>query len=138
VLPLIFRITTVISRVLNRYICNFCANGKISTHSSTPLHGYPTIRLPREFKAIISETARIYFSDEKDKLAFKFIIDKKVDKICTISENSDLEDRLSELESEIRDLKSPISKNENLADNCNKKGAQKVGSRRFERPTFAV
>jgi len=102
----------------------FLCKRKISTQSSTQLLRYPTIRLPREFKALIGETARIYLSEEKDNLVFKVIIDKKVGKICTISEESDLEDRLNELESQIRDLKSSFLNNESLVDNCNKKEAQ--------------
>jgi hypothetical protein len=102
----------------------FLCKRKISTHSSTPLHGYPTIRLPREFNVLIGETARIYLSEDSDKLAFKVIIDKKVGKICTISEASDLEGRLNDLESEIRDLKSSILKNGDVLDHCNEKGVQ--------------
>jgi len=53
----------------------------------------PTIRLPREFNALVGETARIYLCEDKNQLAFKVIIDKKVDNFCTNSEKSELEDR---------------------------------------------
>ena len=113
----------------NAITCNmqFLCKRKISTHSSTPLHGYPTIRLPREFKALIGETARIYLREETDKLAFEVIIDKKVGKICTISEDSNLEDRINDLESQVRDLKSSFLNNGSPMVNCNKKGAQLNG-----------
>jgi len=87
----------------------------------------PTIRWPREFKGLVGETTRIYLSEDKDKLAFKVIIDKKVDDFCTNSEKDELEDRLSDLESEITDLKSSILKNESLTDNCSEKGTQITG-----------
>jgi hypothetical protein len=68
--------------------------------------------LPREFKALVGETVRIYVDEDKDTLASKVIIDKKVDNFCTNSEKSELEDRLSELESEISELKSALFLNE--------------------------
>jgi len=105
----------------------FLCKRKISIHSSTPLHGYPTIRLPSEFKALVGETVNIYLDEDKDRLVFKVIIDKKVDNLCTNSEKGELEDRISSLESEIRDLKSSVLKNEDLLDNCNKKGTQLNG-----------
>ena len=64
----------------------FLCKRKISLQSSTPLHEYPAIRLPREFKALVGETARIYLSEGHEKLAFKVIIDKKVDNFCTNTE----------------------------------------------------
>jgi len=79
------------------------------------------------FKGIIGETAIIYLSEDKDKLAVKVVIDKKVDNFCTNLEKSKLEDRLSELESEIRNLESSILKNDSLVGNCSKKGAQVNG-----------
>ena len=105
----------------------FLCKRKISIHSSTPQLGYPTIRLPREFKALIGETVKIYVRESKNKIAFKVIIDKKVDNFCANSADSELEDRLSELESEFRTLKSSILKNEGLMENLNKKGAQENG-----------
>jgi hypothetical protein len=76
----------------------FLCKRKISSHSSTRLHENPTIRLPIEFKAIVGETARIYLSQDEDKLVFKVTIDKKVGNLCTNSEESEFTDRLSELE----------------------------------------
>jgi hypothetical protein len=108
----------------------FLCKRKISIHSSTPLHGYPTIRLPREFTALIGESARIYLGEDKDKFAFKVIIDKKVDNFCTNSEKSQLEDRLSELESEISELKSLLLLNESDSFHKNKKESL----RRWARP----
>ena len=105
----------------------FLCKRKISIHCSTPQHGYPTIRLPREFKALVGETAKIYLDKDKAELAFKVIIDKKVDNFCTNAEDSKLEDRLYDLESEFRALKSSILKNEGLMNNLNKKGAQEGG-----------
>jgi hypothetical protein len=105
----------------------FLCKRKISIHSSTPLHGYPTIRLPREFKTLIGETTRIYLSEEEDKLAFKFIIDKKVGKVCANLERSHMETRLAALESQISELKSLLLLNENVSSHKNKKEAPESG-----------
>ncbi len=122
-LDLLHIATIIIKNALERPI-QFLCKRKISIHSSTPQHGYPTIRLPREFKALVGERARIYLSEDKDRLAFKVIIDKKVDIFCANSEKEELEDRLSDLESEITDLRSSIPTNGSLTDNCSEKGAQ--------------
>jgi hypothetical protein len=86
----------------------FLCKRKISLHSSTPLHEYPSVRLPREFKALVGKTASIYISEDIDKLTFNVIIDKKVDKVCANSERSHDENRLAALESQIFELKSLI------------------------------
>ncbi|MGZ4911341.1 MAG: hypothetical protein ACXVIT_08610 [Halobacteriota archaeon] len=55
----------------------FLCKRKISFHSSSPLHEYPSVRLPREFKALIGKTASVYIDEDTDKLAFKVVIDKR-------------------------------------------------------------
>jgi hypothetical protein len=96
----------------------FLCKRKISLHSSTPLHEYPSIRLPREFKAFVGKTASIYISEDIDKLTFNVVIDKKVDKVCANSERSHDENRLSAIESQLAELKSLLLLNE--SDNLNK------------------
>jgi len=99
----------------------FLCKRKISLHSSSPLHEYPSVRLPREFKALIGKTASVYIDEDTDKLTFKVVIDKKVDKVCANSEQSHDETRLAAAESQIAELKSlpllnesaSFSKNEN-------------------------
>ncbi len=102
----------------------FLCKRKIGIHSSTSSHEYPTVRLPREFKALVGETAAIYLGEEKGKLAFKVIIDKKVDNFCTNSETSELENRVFNLETEIKVLRSFLIKNDSLKDDPNKKEPQ--------------
>ena len=102
----------------------FLCKRKISIHSSTPLHEYPTIRLPRAFKAIAGETASIYVTEDDDKLTFNVIIYKKVDKVCANSELSHDENRLAALESQIAQLKSLLLLNEGDCLHNNKKEAK--------------
>ena len=85
---------------------HFLCKCKISIHSSTPLHEYPIIRLPREFKALVGEMANIYMTENTDKFAFNIIINKKVDKVCANSNRSHDENRLAAIESQIAELKS--------------------------------
>ena len=105
----------------------FLCKRKISIHSSTKAHEYPTVRLPREFKALAGETARIYQSQNADKLVFSVVIDKKVDNFCTNLHENNIEDQLFNLEFEIAYLKSSIFNNESFKDSHNKKRAQKNG-----------
>lgn len=62
-----------------------------------------SVRLPREFKALIGKTASVYIDEDTDKLAFKVVIDKKVDKVCANSEQNHDETRLAAVESQIAD-----------------------------------
>ena len=100
---------------------HFLCKCKISIHSSTPLHEYPIIRLPREFKALVGEMANIYMTENTDKFAFNIIINKKVDKVCANSERSHDENRLAALESQIAQLKSLILQYASESDAENRK-----------------
>jgi endonuclease III len=93
----------------------FLCKRKISLHSSTPMHEYPSVRLPRDFKALIGKTASIYLAEDIDKLTFNVIIDKKVDKVCANSERSHDENRLAAVESQIAELKSLLLLNESAS-----------------------
>jgi hypothetical protein len=106
---------------------HFLCKRKISIHSSTPLHEYPIIRLPREFKALVGEMANIYMTENTDKFAFNIIINKKVDKVCANSERSHDENRLAALESQITELKSLILENTSCLQNLIKKEAPESG-----------
>ena len=105
----------------------FLCKRKISLHSSTPMHEYPSVRLPRDFKALIGKTASIYLAEDIDKLTFSVIIDKKVDKVCANSERSHDENRLAALESQITELKSLILENTSCLQNLIKKEAPESG-----------
>ncbi len=105
----------------------FLCKRKIGIHSSTSSHEDPTVRLPREFKTLVGETAAIYVGEEKSKLVFKIIIDKKVDNFCTNSENSELENRVFDLETEIKVLRSFFIKNDSFKVDPNKKEPQPNG-----------
>ncbi|MGZ7111022.1 MAG: hypothetical protein ACXVIU_06690 [Halobacteriota archaeon] len=85
---------------------------KIGVHSATPSHAYPVIRLPREFKALAGETARIYQTEHDSNLAFVITVDKPVDKVCANQGRSQVEARLSALEKELSELKSSLLLNE--------------------------
>src|SRR5665647_1447281 len=106
---------------------HFLCKCKISIHSSTPLHEYPIIRLPREFKALVGEMANIYMTENTDKFAFNIIINKKVDKVCANSKRSHDENRLAAVESQITELKSLISENPSCLQNLSKKEAPESG-----------
>jgi len=89
---------------------------KISVQSSKPSHIYPIIRLPREFQELIGSKAEIYQTVHDRKLAFLVVADKEVDNCCTTMQNSDVENRLYQLESQIAELKSLILQKASEAD----------------------
>ena len=88
---------------------------KIGLHSATVSHSYPVIRLPREFVSLAGKMAHIYQTAYEGKLAFVMTVDKPVDKICANEERSQVEERLSSLESQINELKSLLFSNESEA-----------------------
>ncbi len=57
----------------------------------------------------------MYIDEDTDKLAFKVVIDKKVDKVCANSEQSHDETRLAAVESQIAELKSLLLLNESAS-----------------------
>ena len=77
--------------------------------------------MPREFRSLVGKQANIYVTEDIGKLAFKVVIDKKVDKVCANAEKSGLEDRLKDLESQISELKSLLLLNESDKLHKNKK-----------------
>ncbi len=85
---------------------------KISLHSATASHSYPVIRLPREFATLAGETAQIYQTEQDGKLTFVISVDKPVGKICANDGQSQVEERISALETEISELKSLLLLNE--------------------------
>jgi len=89
---------------------------KISVQSSKPSHIYPIIRLPREFQELIGSKAEFYQTVLDRKLAFLVVADKEVDNCCTTMQNSDVENRLYQLESQIAELNSLILQKESEAD----------------------
>ena len=72
---------------------------KIGVQSSKPSHAYPIIRLPREFRELAGSKADIYQTTHEGKLAFLVAVDKEVDNCCATSQNMDVENRVSSLES---------------------------------------
>lgn len=79
-----------------------------SVQSSKPSHAYPIIRLRREFRNLAESKAVIYQKTHNGKLAFLVAVNKKVDNSCLRTPEKDTENRLSQLESQISDLKSLI------------------------------
>jgi hypothetical protein len=94
---------------------------KINVQSSKPSHAYPIIRLPREFRELAGSQAEIYQTVHNGKLAFLVVADKEVDNSCTTSQNSDIENRLCQRESQIADVKSLLILNENHSPHENRK-----------------
>ena len=94
---------------------------KIGVHSATASHAYPVIRLPREYAALAGEAAHIYQTEHEGKLAFFIAVDKSVGKFCANLEQSQVEARLSTIESEIRDLKSALLLNKSSFEHENRK-----------------
>ena len=79
---------------------------KVSIQSSNSTHSYPIIRLSREFKTLAGKIASIYETEYEDGQAF-FVVTQvdKLDKLVDKSKETNLESRLSSLESSIEELK---------------------------------
>ncbi|MGZ4881288.1 MAG: hypothetical protein ACXV7G_09495 [Halobacteriota archaeon] len=107
---------------------------KIGVHSATPSHAYPVIRLPRQFKALAGETARIYQTEHGGNFAFVITVDKPVDKVCANQGRSQVEARLYALETVISELKSTLLLNEADSLHKNKKQWARPDSNRRPPP----
>jgi hypothetical protein len=98
---------------------------------------YPQLRLPYQYSSTIGDVASVFETQHEGKQAFLIVTEHSVPNEHTVLKPSEevlkpveaiaAETRLSALESDIRDLKSSILKNEGLIDDCIKKGAQENG-----------
>jgi hypothetical protein len=118
-------------------------DSKIGTIRSKPDVKYPMIRLPQEYSEIIGLRAHIYKTDYDGRLAFMVVpyskdkaqlASKPNSKVSKLSLETDVETRLSALESQINgtEITSSFKRKRQLSQK------KQMGSRRFERPTFAV
>jgi hypothetical protein len=95
------------------------------------------IRLPEQCLDVIGETAQIYAIEQKGMRGFFVALQtlatdernvaQLLAEVAQPKVQNDIEARLLELESELRELRSVILPNRCSKDNHNKKGAQKDG-----------
>ena len=100
---------------------------------------YPQLRLPHQYFSTIGDVASVFETQHEGKQAFLIVTEHTVPNQNTVLKPSEevlkpvaaiaAEARLSALESDIRDLKSSILKNESVMDNCNEKGTQERWAR---------
>ncbi len=115
---------------------------KIGRFASKPNVIYPQMRLPRDCREVIGETANIYEMSHLGKKAFLFVLKgqetviagqqaSKVlqpdPKVVKLSPKVSVEDRLLELESQIAELKSLILKRRKLDRRQKQKRSARVG-----------
>jgi len=105
------------------------ADSKIGTISSKPNVKYPMVRLPQEYLGIIGLKAQIYKTDYDGRLAFLVVpYEEKAAQLTAIPKSkvsklgleTDIETRLSAVESEISELKSLLLLNEIVSFRKNK------------------
>lgn len=111
----------------------FIGTTKIEQKRSRPTIAYPLIRLPKEFAELIGTPAAIYQTQCEDSTAFVVVLSDKeghvpkekvgqlLPKVGQPSNKKVLEARLSELETQIRELKLTLSLNEGDSLHENKK-----------------
>ena len=105
-------------------------DSKIGTIRLKPNVKYPMVRLPQEYLDIIGLRTQIYKTDYDGRLAFLIVpyeeetaqlTAKPNSKVSKLSLETDVGARLSELESEIKKLKSLLLLNEGYSLHKNKK-----------------
>ncbi len=112
----------------------YVGKSKISKIHPKPNISYPLLRLPQEFNEFIGKTIHIYETDHDGKQAFLVVLDKNNDQAEQVSPQvmqpvmqqkaavtrqyleNNVENRLSKLESEIRDMKELILRNTDTND----------------------
>jgi len=94
----------------------YIGKSKISTLHSKPDISYPLIRLPQLYKHLIGETAQIFMTDYEGKSGFLILLEERENdsKVVKQSLETNLESRLSALESNINDIKNLLFQNLNI------------------------
>ncbi len=112
----------------------YIGKSKISNIHPKPNVSYPLLRLPQAFNEFIGETTHIFETDHDGKQAFLIVLDKNNDQAEQVSSQvmqpimqpeanvthkrseDNVENRLSKLESEIREIKELILRNADTSD----------------------
>jgi len=91
----------------------FIGKSKISTLRSKPDVSYPLIRLPLQYTHLIGETAQLFITSHEGKKGFFILLEESGNegKVVKQSLETNLESRLSALESKIDELNSFLLKN---------------------------
>jgi hypothetical protein len=84
----------------------YIGKSKISTLHSKPGVSYPLIRLPQQYKHLIGETAQLFITNHEGKNGFLILLEETEngDKVVKQSLETNVESRLSTLESKIDKL----------------------------------
>jgi hypothetical protein len=85
----------------------FIGKSKISTLHSKPGVSYPLIRLPQQYNHLIGETAQLCITNHDGKKGFLILLEETENegKVVKQSLETNLESRLSALESNIEEMK---------------------------------
>ena len=109
----------------------FIGKSKISTLHSKPGVSYPLIRLPQQYGHLIGETAQLFTTNNEGKKGFFILLEESGSegKVVKQSLETNLESRLSAIESSIEELKQFIFQKESILQ------SQSAKEQKKERPS---
>ena len=115
----------------------FIGKSKISTLHSKPDVSYPLIRLPQQYKHLIGETAQLFITNHEGKKGFFILLEETEDKGKVVKQSleTNLESRLSALESSIKEIKNLLFQNESILNSQSTKQAKEKGRGRGSNPS---